>query len=215
MNVETLMAAMPGLGRARAEECVAANDAAMRQFGITTLPRARQWLAQIGHESVSLRYFAEIASGSAYEGRADLGNTHPGDGRRFKGRGPIQITGRSNYTRAAQALGLDLVNHPEIAERPEVAFKISAWWWWQAGCNQLADGPDAVRATTRRINGGYNGLSDRQSRFNHIQALGAAILPGEAPAPAQKPTAPPDEDWDGEPTGTSWLIPQSAPGSYP
>jgi predicted chitinase len=66
----------------------------------------------------------ELATGDAYEGRLDLGNTNPGDGRRFKGRGFVQITGRTNYTKWGKRLGLDLVGKPEIASRPDVAAQI-------------------------------------------------------------------------------------------
>jgi predicted chitinase len=189
MNVDTLMAAMPGLGRARAQECVEHNNAAMREFRIDNTARARMWLAQIGHESASLRYFEEIASGAAYEGRRDLGNVQSGDGVRFKGRGPIQITGRANYTAASRALGLDLVGNPTLAAAPRVAFRISAWWWANAGVNAIADRND-VTAATRRINGGLNGLADRQSRWNAIGRLGNAILPGAAASSSQSVPAP-------------------------
>ena len=185
MNVDTLLAAMPGLDRGRAQTYLPHNDAAMREFQITTALRAWMWLAQVGHESVSLRYFEEIASGDAYEGRPDLGNTQPGDGRRFKGRGPIQITGRANYTAAAKALNLDLVGNPQIAAQPHVAFRISAWWWSTHGLNGISDTGD-VTAATRRINGGLNGLADRQSRYARCKGLGStAVLPGGATPPPQ------------------------------
>lgn len=191
MNVGTLLAAMPGLTTAKAQQYVELNNQAMIEFQITNINRAQHWLSQVGHESMSLRYLEELASGSAYEGRADLGNTQPGDGRRYKGRGPIQVTGRYNYTKAAVALKLDLVAHPELASEPRHAFRISAWWWSQAGCNQIADGgPGAVQALTRRINGGLNGLADRQSRYNRVRGLGDRVLPGPAPAtPPPKPAA--------------------------
>jgi predicted chitinase len=183
VNVDTLVAAMPGLDRGRATVYQPLNDAAMREFGITSTLRAWMWLAQVGHESASLRYFEEIADGSAYEGRKDLGNTQPGDGRRFKGRGPIQITGRANYTAAAAALKLDLVGQPQLAAQPQHAFRVSAWWWSAHGLNGISDSGD-VTAATRRINGGLNGLADRQARYARVKALGAtAVLPGGAPAP--------------------------------
>lgn len=163
----------------------------MREFGVTNQPRARMYLAQVGHESVSLRYFEEIASGAAYEGRRDLGNTQPGDGVRFKGRGPIQITGRHNYTLAGNALKLPLVSNPPMAADPKHAFRVSTWWWWQAGLNPISDRNDVLGAT-RRINGGTNGLADRQNRWNAIGRLGAAILPGAGappPAPARPAVA--------------------------
>ena len=183
MNVDTLLAAMPGLARQTAQAYLPHNDAAMREFEITNANRAWMWLAQVGHESLSLRYLEEIADGSAYEGRKDLGNTQPGDGKRYKGRGPIQITGRYNYTAAAGALKLDLVNRPQIAAEPQHAFRVSAWWWFANGLNGISDTGD-VTAATRRINGGLNGLSDRQSRHARCKNLGpTAVLPGAGAAP--------------------------------
>jgi predicted chitinase len=196
MNVDTLVTAMPGLSRPLATSYLPQMEAAMREFGITNVHRCRMWLAQVGHESVSLRYFEEIASGAAYEGRQDLGNTQPGDGKRFKGRGPIQLTGRANYTAAGKALGLDLVGNPAMAAQPQHAFRVSAWWWKNHGLNEISD-KDDVSAATRRINGGLNGLADRQTRYNRVKPLGNAVLVGAGapPAPPKPPpgggTAPP------------------------
>ena len=187
MNLDTLLACMPGLRRDIASGYLPFMETAMREFQITTAPRSWMWLAQVGHESASLRYMEEIASGSAYEGRLDLGNTSPGDGRRFKGRGPIQLTGRANYTRAGQALKLPLVAEPHLAARPQHAFRVSAWWWWQAGLNPISDRLDVIGAT-RRINGGTNGLRDRQERYARVRALGDRVIPG--PVPTQSPTPP-------------------------
>jgi putative chitinase len=100
---------MPNLGQAKASQYLPHLNRALGEGQINTCKRKSAFLAQIAHESAQLRYFEEIASGAAYEGRRDLGNTQPGDGRRFKGRGPIQLTGRANYQRAGQALGLNLV----------------------------------------------------------------------------------------------------------
>lgn len=183
MNVDTLLAAMPGLTRTLATQYLPPMEAAQREFQITNELRSRMWLAQVGHESASLRYFEEIASGAAYEGRSDLGNTQPGDGVKYKGRGPIQITGRANYTQAAGALGLDLVNRPTMAADPQHAFRVSAWWWQAHGLNPLAEGADAVRTCTRRINGGYNGLADRQSRYDRATGLGAKVIVDAAGQP--------------------------------
>jgi putative chitinase len=167
---------MPGLSYEKAAAYLPPMEEAMLQFGIGSTPRCRMWLAQIGHESLSLRFFEEIASGQAYEGRRDLGNTQRGDGVRFKGRGPIQITGRYNYTQASKAMGVDLVAKPHLAAEPAYAFRISAWWWFAHGLNEISDTGDVV-AATRRINGGLNGLADRQERFDRIGELGDAILP--------------------------------------
>ena len=140
----------------------------MDEYAITAPRRAAMFLAQIGHESGSLRYTREVwgptAAQRKYEGRVDLGNTEPGDGHRFLGRGLIQITGRENYRLAARALGVDLLAHPEALEAPGLAARSAAWWWAAHGLNELADTGD-VRACTRRINGGLTGIEDREERF--------------------------------------------------
>jgi putative chitinase len=123
--------------------------------------RLAHWLAQVGHESGELRYVEELASGRAYEGRKDLGNTQPGDGVRFKGRGLIQLTGRHNYTKYTKAIGQEL-EPQQLAELPWCVD--SAGWFWTQGSgmnlNDLADRDNAL-VITRRINGGLNGLSHR------------------------------------------------------
>jgi putative chitinase len=133
----------------------------MAAHGIDTPLRRAHFLAQIGHESGELRFTEEIASGDAYEGRRDLGNTEAGDGRRFKGRGLIQLTGRANYRAFGQAIGVDLQANPErVATDPDLAVEVACWFWKNRGLNALADHDDA-EAVTRRINGGVNGLADR------------------------------------------------------
>jgi putative chitinase len=141
---------------------------AMAEFGIDTPRRQAAFLAQVCHESGSLRYTKEIADGAAYNGRADLGNTQPGDGPRYKGRGLIQITGRSNYRACGSALGQDLESHPEALEIPEAATRSAAWFWKARGLNQFAD-TDAFGTLTRRINGGFNGLDDRIQHWLRIR----------------------------------------------
>jgi putative chitinase len=118
------------------------------------------FLAQVAHESGEFRYVQELASGSAYEGRKDLGNTEPGDGVRFKGRGLIQITGRANYEACGRAIGADFIADPALMEQPTWAVGSAAWFWQQHGMNELADAEN-FDAITRRINGGSNGQQDR------------------------------------------------------
>ena len=157
---------------------------AMRAASCTTPLRAAHFLAQIGHESAGLRYMEEIASGAAYEGRADLGNTQPGDGRRFKGRGPIQLTGRSNYrafTRWSQNAGHtnhDFEANPHLLSQPKWGFLAASYYWTVARPNLNAQADrDDLEAVTRSINGGLNGLADRRQRLNRCKQLGTRILP--------------------------------------
>jgi putative chitinase len=154
-----LLAIMPMAG-ARLPAFVQPLNDAMDEFTITTPARRAAFLAQVSHESAELRYTLELASGDAYEDRADLGNTEPGDGRRYKGRGLIQLTGRANMATCGAALGLDLIAHPELLEAPAGAARSAAWFWQSKGCNELADA-DRFGTITRTVNGGYNGLDER------------------------------------------------------
>lgn len=143
-------------------------------FGAIDSPkRQAAFVAQLAHESGEFRYAEEIASGEAYEGRRDLGNTHPGDGRRYKGRGWIQLTGRANYHAAGTALGLNLEEHPEQAAQTDIAFKVAVFFWNSRGLSKFADAGD-FDAITRRINGGLNGKDQRDTYYARaLQALGA------------------------------------------
>ncbi len=164
LNEKQLQAIMPRLSANRASECLPHLDAAMVEAGILTPQRQAAFLAQLAHESGELRFFEELASGEAYEGRRDLGNTRPGDGTRYKGRGSIQLTGRDNYRTAGRALGLELEAHPERAADIDVGFRVAAWFWTSRGLNPLADAGD-FREITRRINGGFNGLAHREAYY--------------------------------------------------
>lgn len=168
-----LQAIMPHLRLAKRSLYLPFLNAAMREGRITRGLRMAAFLAQLAHESVELRYFEEIASGAAYEGRVSLGNTHPGDGRRFKGRGPIQLTGRSNYAAASKALGLDLLARPTDAARPEIGFRVAQWFWTSRGLNELADARDFT-TITKRVNGGTRGLRSRTIYYERAKrVLGA------------------------------------------
>lgn len=155
-----------------AEQFVGPLNEAMDEFYINdSKARESAFLAQIMHESGSLRYVKEIASGVAYEGRKDLGNVFAGDGIKYKGRGLIQITGRDNYRLCGEALSLPLLDHPELLETPVNACRSAAWFWHDRGLNVLADMGEFDKIT-RRINGGTNGKAERDSFF----ALAKATL---------------------------------------
>lgn len=167
MTAEQLAAAMR-IKTTRAALWVTPITWAMAEYEIDTPARQAAWLAQIGHESGGLVWVREIwgptPAQSRYEGRLDLGNTEPGDGKRFMGRGLIQITGRANYEVCGRALDLPLDTQPELLEEPRNAARSAGWFWWEHGCNALADSGQ-FQLLTRRINGGLNGLPDREARL--------------------------------------------------
>jgi putative chitinase len=137
---------------------------AMHEFQINTPARVAAFLAQIGHESGGLHWLVELwgptPTQARYETRYDLGNVAPGDGYKYRGRGIIQITGRDNYRRAGEALGVDLNAQPELLGEPGFACRSAAWFWSAHGCNELADA-GKFEAITRTINGGLNGYAER------------------------------------------------------
>jgi putative chitinase len=128
MTDEQLKAIMPQSTEANRQKYLPFLNQYMQEYGIMD-GREAAFVAQIGHESAQLRYVEEIASGAAYEGRKDLGNTQPGDGKRFKGRGLIQITGRKNYKQISDAWNVDFIAQPELLATPEYAVKSACWWY--------------------------------------------------------------------------------------
>ena len=168
---QQLLQILPNAGR-QAGVFVPVLNTAMVRFQIVGAKRVAAFIAQIGHESGQLKYVKEIwgptPAQSKYEGRKDLGNTVPGDGLKYRGRGLIQITGRANYAKCGEALALDLVNHPELLEKPQHACMSAAWFWASRGLNTLADAGQ-FDTITRRINGGHNGAAERQALY--VRAL--------------------------------------------
>jgi predicted chitinase len=185
---DELRQVMPNCAAAKRADYLPFIQQAMAEFDITSYLRETAFLAQLAHESGELRYMEEIASGAAYEGRADLGNTQPGDGKRFKGRGPIQLTGRANYAKYGGLLGLDLVNNPTVAATKEVGFRIAGQFWKLNGLNELAD-QQQFKAITKRINGGYNGLDDRIKYYERAKKVMSSDDTGAVPPPPPTPPA--------------------------
>lgn len=173
----------------RQEAIIAAVGAVLRptlqEYGITTGLRIAHFLAQTCHESAGFRTTEEFASGDAYEGRRDLGNIRPGDGRRYKGRGLLQLTGRANYRQYGEALGLDLEGNPALAADPALSLRIACEYWRRRNINAACDGDDLIRVT-RLINGGLNGLEDRRGTTERAKAALARI---EAAQPTGAPPA--------------------------
>lgn len=159
-----------GASQAIAEELGLAAAIRFPEYGIMDSPlRLAHFMAQLMHESGCFKYMEEIASGAAYEGRKDLGNTERGDGIRFKGRGPVQLTGRANYRKYGRIIGIDLERHPTVAAVPSVGLWTALEYWKQNNLNAIADRDDVV-LITRRINGGENGLQDRKNKLAQVKS---------------------------------------------
>lgn len=175
----TLTALFSRMGAAPvlAAELGLAANVHFRTYGILdTGLRLAHFMGQCAHESGGFRYMEEIASGAAYEGRADLGNTQPGDGKRYKGRGPIQTTGRANYRRDGRTLGIDLEAHPELLSIPSLGLLASTLFWSRMGLNAYAD-QDNGRACSRGVNRG-NPRSDKPANHEVERAAQTAKTKG-------------------------------------
>lgn len=189
---DQLSRVMPKLPQANRKLYLPHLNAAMQARSIDTPLRTAAFVAQLAHESGEFRWMEEIWGPTPAQLRyeppgdlaAKLGNTQAGDGKRFKGRGPIQITGRFNYAKFGGLLQLDLVGNPSLAATPEVAFAIAGLFWQSNGLNELADARQFV-AITRRINGGTNGLADRQMYYERAKA----VLGADAGAARGEPLA--------------------------
>lgn len=160
--------------KARSRPLAVAASVHFPSYEITTPPRLAHFMAQIAHESGGFRWMREIwgptPAQTRYDGRADLGNTEPGDGKRYMGRGPIQITGRANYRKFGRLIGLDIEENPELAEHPSIGLLLACEYWRGRNINADADRNDG-EAVTRAINGGLNGYADRMLRLAKYQAL--------------------------------------------
>jgi putative chitinase len=155
-----LCAIAPNAPKQQVEKLVPHLNLTLIEFDITTPLRQAHFLAQTGHESDQFRAMEEYASGVDYEWRSDLGNVYAGDGVKFKGRGLIQITGRTNYRECGQFLGVDLIRHPDRLADADLASCSAGWFWQTRKLNAEADRDD-IEAATQIINGGLNGYSHR------------------------------------------------------
>jgi len=146
-------------------------QSALSIASINSNQRLACFLAQIGHESARLKFVRELWNPSTclwqqkYEGSKSLGNSQPGDGFKFRGRGLIQITGRSNYAKMSDLMGLPLLQAPELLEKPKYAANSAAYFWQWKNLNSFCDLND-FEGLTRKINGGTNGLDDRLNLYN-------------------------------------------------
>lgn len=170
-GIGTFTALFRKLGAApdRAEELAICAAVYFPQYGIMdSALRLAHFMSQLTHESGAFKYMEEIwgptTAQKGYEGRKDLGNTVAGDGLRYKGRGPIQLTGRANYRTYGRELGIDFERHPEMVAFPSIGLRAALEYWKKRGINSDADRDD-VAAVTKKVNGGDNGLADRKARL--------------------------------------------------
>lgn len=205
VDAQTMLAIAPRFSGALADRqrqiVTAVGEAlapTLEAYGIDTRLRIAHFLAQTCHESAGFRTTEEFASGDAYEGRADLGNTQRGDGRRYKGRGLLQLTGRANYRDYGAALGLDLENDPAQAADPVLSLRIACEYWKRRRINAACDRDDVV-AVTKLVNGGTNGLEDRRKYTDKAKAAidrlqpaapVAALAPALSPRPRKRAKRP-------------------------
>jgi len=211
---------MPRLPQAKRQLYLPFINKVMEIYEMDTPLRTSAFLAQIAHESAELKYMEEIwgptAQQKKYEPPSDLanrlGNTQPGDGFRYRGRGPIQITGRANYKKYGDLLGVDLEGNPDLAATPQYAFSTAGLFWKLNGLNELADVQDFI-TITKRINGGLNGLAERQKYYEIAKNVLSAEEPGDFTF--STPLAPPSEsaavdDSPALPRGQEFIEPNSA-----
>lgn len=196
-NADILRLIVPRL-KVQADYLAGVLGPAMLEAEIDTVKRQAAFIAQLAHETCGFKWLSElgnIAYFDRYEGRVDLGNMEAGDGRRYRGRGFIMITGRANYARAGKALGIDLIAYPEMAEKAEVAAKIATWYWTEHGLNADADA-GAFKLITRKINGGLNGYADRLAYYKRAleylediegESEPEVVVPMSEPRPEPKP----------------------------
>jgi len=181
VDSDFILTVAPRFSGARAEaqshivgEISAVFGPTLDSYEINTKLRIAHFMGQVTHECAGFRTTEEFASGAAYEGRKDLGNTQKGDGKRFKGRGLIQLTGRANYRKIGEILDLPLEDNPGLAAEPVTSLKISCEYWNTRKINTAADGDDLIKAT-RLVNGGLNGLEDRSQYLRKAKTALAKI----------------------------------------
>jgi len=196
LTVDQLQECLPNARRERLEFFVDGINETFEQFEIDTPQRMAMFLAQTAHESANfsaveenLNYSAKGLLGTwpkrfrgvenqyarkpqqianrAYCDRMGNGSESSGDGWKYRGRGLIQLTGQDNYRTCGDALNLNLLDDPDMASKNPAAVLSAGWFWTTRRLNEISDSGDVAKAT-KVINGGSNGLLDRQSKYQHI-----------------------------------------------
>lgn len=197
ITVDILQACLPQANPQAVELFAEPISNTCAEFDISTTNRVAAFIAQCGHESGNLKYVKEnlnysaqglckvfpkyFNSGNAaqyernpeaianrvYANRMGNGPEESGDGWAFRGRGLIQLTGKTNYEKCGAGLGVDLISDPSYLESPEGAARSAGWFWSVNKLNSLADISD-IKTMTKKINGGFIGLEDRIKHYEHI-----------------------------------------------
>ncbi|MDB2315676.1 glycoside hydrolase family 19 protein [bacterium] len=198
IDLATLKKCLPKAKEANLAKFIEGINETFDTFDMTNPQRQAMFLAQTAHESGNFKFTEENLnySGSAlmrvwprhyptkeiaavynrnkemignrsYGGRMGNGDEASGEGWKYRGRGIIQLTGKNNYRACSEALGIDLIENPEIAKDNPVAVLSAGWFWETRRLNRWCDKGD-VKKVTRLINGGTNGLKDREQHYNHI-----------------------------------------------
>ncbi len=170
LTAEQLMKIAPHASKERLKLLTPALNQTFVKYQINTPLRIAHFIAQVAHESDCFNAMEEYASGEDYEWRDDLGNTQPGDGKRFKGRGLMQLTGRTNYADFSKAMGKDFIAQPELVGQPPYTVLVAGWYWDTRKLNGDAD-KDDVKTITKIINGGSNGLEDRKDYLRRAKTV--------------------------------------------
>jgi predicted chitinase len=178
IKIEQLNQLMPAAPSATLASVIEPLNNTCIEFAINTPRRIAAFLSQLAHESGELRWMNEIWGPTEAQRRYEppsklafrLGNTQPGDGKRYRGRGPIQLTGRANYKIAGVALALPLEDNPDLVATPAVGIRVAGWFWNSKDLNTLADQNNYL-GITRRINGGTNGLADRVKYWERAKTI--------------------------------------------
>jgi putative chitinase len=170
---ELELVTISGMPMSRAAMYIDGLNQTLEEYNITNPVVICMFLGQMLHESAAFRYMTELASGTAYEGRKDLGNTVPGDGPRYKGRSIVMVTGRANYGQISQALGVDFVSQPDLLSTPPYCILAGGWFWNSRNLSSVASAgtEDAFRLVTKKINGGYNGYDDRKQYWDKAKKV--------------------------------------------
>ena len=200
LTLDHLRQIMRHASHARLAEYLPPLNDVMARFDIHTVGRAAAFLAQLVHESGEFRFMEELWGPTEAQKRHEpqsslarrLGNTKPGDGKRFKGRGPIQITGRDNCKRYGAPMQRDLVAEPQLAATPQVGFTTAALFGQKNGLNALADAGD-FRAITQRINGNQNGAAERERFCRRALEVLRDDFSAQAAPDAERPEVPAEE----------------------